>query len=111
MANDNQTPIATVTTSRQWLLNLKDALHGLFVGIAGAIASPLLTYLETNNFHFDVKDMWHLALMSAVSYLLHKWVQPSQTIIAVTPPLKTGSNDDGVSDGSGVENPKKPGTP
>lgn len=107
MANDNQTPTATVTTSRQWLLNWKDTLHGLFVGIAGAIASPLLTYLETNNFHFDMKDMWHLALMSAISYLLHKWVQPSQTIIKVTPPLKTATNDEGI-EGSGGDHPPVP---
>ncbi len=106
MANDNQTPTATVTTSKQFLLNLRDLLHGLFMGVLGAVASPLLTYLETNNLQFNLKDMWHLAAMAAITYLLKNWLKPSQTIITVTPPLTKAVNDD-----SGVEQPPPPKIP
>lgn len=98
----DQTPQTTVTTSKQFLLNWRDALHGLFVGILGAIASPLLTYFESNNFSFNIKDMWHVAVMATVSYLLKNFLKPSQTIITVTPPIKTQGDD------SGTEIPTKP---
>lgn len=87
MTNDNQAPTVTTTTSKQFLLNLRDVLHSVIMGVLGAVASPLLTYLETNDFSFNFKDMWHLAAMAAVTYLLKNWLKPSQTIIKVTPPI------------------------
>lgn len=105
MANE-QTPTATVTTSKQFLLNLRDLLHSLFMGVLGAIASPLLTYLETNNLQFNLKDMWHLAAMAAITYLLKNWLKPSQTIVTITPPEKVKVLDE--NGGSGTEIPSKP---
>lgn len=80
--------MATVT-SKQWLVNGRDALHALAIAALTTPVSILLSSIQAGNFNIDWTNMWHLALAGGAGYILKAWITPSQTIttnVSGTPP-------------------------
>ena len=86
----------TVTTSKQFSLNLQDAGKGFAVAVFSALITGVYQYMSnliatgsalvppTVN---DLKTMGFVAVFAGVGYLFKNFIQPSQTIIV--PPINT----------------------
>lgn len=104
MTNDNQTPTATVVTSKQFTVNWRDWLKGLLMAVIGAALSPVLESLNAGVFMIDWKHVAAGAITAGAAYLLKNFFTPSQTIVKVKPATPVTVLDDE----SGTEIPTKP---
>lgn len=75
----------SLTTSKQFSLNIRDFLLSLAVAALSGPIMILLTSLQAGRFNIDWTQLWQLAVSSAAGYLLKNWLTPSQTVIK--PPI------------------------
>ncbi|MBS1915653.1 MAG: hypothetical protein JST87_05210 [Bacteroidetes bacterium] len=74
-------PNATVTTSKQFWLNVRDFLKALLVAALSTPITVTLTSFSQGKFTINFTDMWHMAAISASAYLLKNFFTPTQTVI------------------------------
>lgn len=79
----------TVTTSKQFSLNLSDAGKGLLMAVAGAVLAAIQTSLDAGQVTFNWKVISMTAISAGTAYLLKNFFTPSKTI--VIPEVKTAS--------------------
>jgi len=79
--------MATVTTSKQFTLGLRDFLRGLLTAIASSVVPVLMEWsnaLQTGaEFNFEPKKILGFAISGGIGYLIVNFLSPSK-VIAVT---------------------------
>jgi hypothetical protein len=83
------TPVSTVTTSKQYSLNINDVLKGLLVAAISPIIPIILTSLNAGTFTLDWKVIGTTALGAGVAYLAKNFFTPAQTVVVPTAQTKT----------------------
>lgn len=80
--------LQTVTTSKQFSLNLQDLGKGLLVAALSAGLTALLAILNNGGFPTvqDLKTVGLVSVTAGISYLIKNFLQPAQTVII--PPVK-----------------------
>jgi hypothetical protein len=78
-----------IITSALGSINWRDALHGLYMAVLGAILSPLLQWIEALSkgtvMTLDWKQLGLTALGTGLTYLVKKFLTPAQIITPVSP--------------------------
>lgn len=75
----------TVTTSKQFTLNLNDFWKGLLVAVLTTPITLLMASLNAGKLDFDWKAIGIAALTGLVAYLVKNFLTPSQTIVKPAP--------------------------
>jgi len=78
-----------ILTSAFLSINWKDALHGLYLAILGAILSPLLQWVDALQggkvLVLDWKQVGITALGAGLAYLVKQFLTPAQIITPASP--------------------------
>ena len=78
-----------IITSAFGSINWRDALHGLYVAVLGAILSPLLQWLDALQsgkiLVLDWKQIGITALGAGIAYLVKRFLTPAQIITPAAP--------------------------
>lgn len=90
----------TVTTSKQFSLNIKDVLKGIVVAILTPVIVVIQSSLDAGSLSFNWQQIGMAAVAGFVAYLAKNFFTPAQTIVKKV-------NDDEVG-GSGTEIPQQP---
>lgn len=73
--------MATVVTSSQFSLNVKDLLKGLLFTVINSVLTALLPLLQAGTFKFNWALIGGVAATTAISYLLKNYFSPSEIIL------------------------------
>lgn len=79
----------TITTSKQFSLNIQDLGKGLIVAVLSAGLTALLAVLNNGGMPTvqDLKTVGLVSVTAGISYLIKNFLQPAQTVIV--PPVNT----------------------
>jgi hypothetical protein len=77
--------MATVTTSNQFSLNMKDVLKGLLVAVLTPVFTIIMTSLNAGELTFNWKVIGATAAAAALAYLLKNFLTPAAIIIDAPP--------------------------
>ena len=77
--------MATVTTSNQFTLNVKDVLKGLLVAIITPVFTVIMSSLNAGSLTFDWKAIGVTALAAGLAYILKNFLAPAAIIIDAPP--------------------------
>jgi len=83
------------TTSRQFTLNARDALKGLFVAALSPVVTIMLSSLNAGSLIFDWKLIGAGALAAGLTYILKNFLTPTEVV--VTDPTAVQSIKEGES--------------
>lgn len=76
-----------IITSAFGSINWRDALHGLYVAMTGAVLSPLIQWADALQagklLSIDYKQIGYTALAAGIGYLIKKYLTPAQVITPV----------------------------
>lgn len=73
----------TTTTSPILNLDLKDVAKGLLVAVISAVLTLIDNSVEAGNFNFNWTNIWHVALLAGVGYLIKNLFTPTQTVVKI----------------------------
>lgn len=79
----------TVTTSRQWVVNLKDALQAAEIAAVGAVMDLIGVSVNAGSLNFNWQQMGKAGLLAGLASLWYSFKSKSKTIIvpSVTQPV------------------------
>lgn len=66
---------------KQFSLNLRDFIQGIYVSVIAPIIGIILEQLQVGNFNLNWKELGILALTTFAGYLLKNFLQPTKVII------------------------------
>lgn len=73
--------MATITTSNQFSLNLKDILKGLLVAVITPVITIIMSSVNAGQLTFDWKAIGITALAAGLAYLVKNFLTPSAIVI------------------------------
>lgn len=73
----------TTTTSKQFSLSKSDFLRGLLMAVLGGIVGLIQGMIETGE--FDLKKIWHAALIAALAYLTKNFLDKPKVVVSDVP--------------------------
>jgi hypothetical protein len=88
----------TTTTSKQYTLNVKDALRGLLMAVLGAVLTALYPVVSDGSFDFNWKSIAAGAVTTAIAYLLKNFFTPTEVVVTKVPEEKVKQVQKGTAD-------------
>lgn len=73
--------MATITTSNQFSLSLKDILKGLLVAVITPVITIIMTSVNAGQLTFDWKAIGIVALAAGLAYLVKNFFTPAAIVI------------------------------
>ena len=66
--------------SKQFTLQMRDAVKGLVIAVLTAVITVVYASLEAGSLNFDWKMIGTTALTAALAYIMKNWLEPTKSI-------------------------------
>jgi large-conductance mechanosensitive channel len=73
--------MATITTSRQFSLNLRDIVKGLIMAVILPVVNVIYQSIEAGSFQFDWKRIGLLAAGGFLAYVIKNFLTPAEVVV------------------------------
>lgn len=73
--------LQTVTSSRQFSLNMRDVLKGLLIAVLTPVMAVIVSSLEAGSLTFDWKRIGIVALSAFAAYIVKNFLDPAKVVI------------------------------
>ena len=77
--------MATITTSNQFTVSLKDVIKGLIVAVITPVITVIMTSLQAGSLTFDWKAIGITALTAGLAYIIKNFFTPAAIIVDAPP--------------------------